>query len=231
MNYTEDIDKIISWNRAHAIVILISAIGSLVLQSTVLLGAVALMSFVYYAFSNLKSLSQIKPFGGYANWVTTVRFLILITYVFTWPTHSYLSLGIGMSAFVLLDIVDGWFARKFNHDTFFGQYFDMEIDALFVLLMCCYYFMTNQIGPWILVPGFMRYVYKVGIDLFPKEDFRESKKSYASIIAGTFFVILVLGLFVMPVMKIWILAIGSILIVFSFGISLFEYVKFKSEVV
>lgn len=230
MKIAEDINRISNWNRSHAGIVLVAAVLCLVNKNAIylLLGSAA--SICFFIFNNRDTLEKLKPFGGYANWVTGVRFVILMALMFCLQSLSFWQLGLGLLVFVSLDGVDGWLARKYNHSTVFGQYFDMELDALFVMMMCCYYYLFKEIDIWILIPGFMRYVYRIGIEIFPKENFIETKKKYASSIAGVFFTILIVALFVGHDIRLYGLAIGSFLIVLSFGISIVEYMRFDNLV-
>lgn len=227
MKRVENISGIEQWNSWHAVAMIIATVCSLYWKNLNFLVAFAVVSIPIFIFRNASTLATFKPFGGYANWVTGLRFLMLMSLTLFWSKLPDYTFAIGLILFVCLDGVDGWLARKYKHATTFGMYFDMELDALFVLMMCCYYYLFEEVGLWILIPGLLRYVYKVSIDLFPKENFKEKKQRYASTIAGIFFFLLLAGLFVKGGMREYGLAIGSALIIFSFGISTIEYIRFK----
>jgi len=182
-----------------------------------LIAAISLITFVF-------SQTSIK---GYANYITGFRFLMIV--VFSWYVDifpikwmfGYLTIA------VLLDVLDGYVARKYGETSVFGQYFDMEVDAFFVLLMCSYYYLYQGVPFWILIPGVLRYVYSLFLLIYPKPGFVEKKKSYAATIAGAFFVILLGGLLLNDWYQTGLLLIGSLLIVLSFTISFFEYSNYK----
>jgi phosphatidylglycerophosphate synthase len=181
------------------------------------------LSFASFIHQGSTILVKMKPLGGYANWVTGLRLVLILIgcFLFTYvPTAAIL---VVMLVAVLLDLVDGFMARKYGHVSFFGQYFDMEVDAFFVLVMCFYYYLFDGIAWWILIPGLLRYVFKIFTTLHPKEGFIETKKRYGSIIAGTFFAILLISIvFKIP----YLLLFGSMAIVLSFSVSIFEYLKY-----
>lgn len=58
-----------------------------------------------------------------------------------------------------LDGVDGFLARRFNLVSDFGARFDMEIDALLLLILSLLVWQTGQAGPWVLAIGLMRYAF------------------------------------------------------------------------
>lgn len=60
---------------------------------------------------------------------------------------------------LLLDGLDGWLARRENSASPFGARFDMEIDALFILVLGILVFQTGKVHAWVLLLGAMRYVF------------------------------------------------------------------------
>ena len=65
---------------------------------------------------------------------------------------------------LLLDGIDGWAARRGGLASHFGARFDMEIDALSVLVFTLLLLRTGQAGPWVLAIGLARYIF-VGVGL------------------------------------------------------------------
>lgn len=60
---------------------------------------------------------------------------------------------------LLLDGVDGWLARRGGWSSAFGARFDMETDALLVLLMAVLCLQLDKTGAWVLLSGAMRYLF------------------------------------------------------------------------
>jgi phosphatidylglycerophosphate synthase len=60
---------------------------------------------------------------------------------------------------LLLDGVDGWLARRGGSSSAFGARFDMETDALLVLLMALLCLQLGKAGAWVLLSGAMRYLF------------------------------------------------------------------------
>ena len=192
-------------------------------QKLELISLGALISFSSYIHQSSENLKRMKPLGGYANLVTGTRLILIVTasFLFSFVAKEWLLMLLVGS--VLLDFVDGYLARKYKQESTFGQFFDMEVDAFFVLLMCFYYYQYQEIGWWILIPGLMRYLFKVFTVIIPKDGFVESRKKYAATIAGIFFAILLICMvFDLP----YLLMLGSVAIIGSFSISLIEYVKY-----
>ena len=71
---------------------------------------------------------------------------------------AWLFFALALVAF-LLDGVDGWVARKRQECSHFGARFDMETDALFVLVLSLLVMNAGKAGPWILLSGLLRYLF------------------------------------------------------------------------
>lgn len=72
-----------------------------------------------------------------------------------------------VAAALSLDAVDGWLARRLRVASGFGARFDLEIDALLILILALLVWRTGAVGPWVLAIGLMRYVFVVASWLFP----------------------------------------------------------------
>jgi phosphatidylglycerophosphate synthase len=59
----------------------------------------------------------------------------------------------------VLDGVDGWLARRSGTTSAFGARFDMETDALLVLVLSVLAWQWGKAGAWVLLSGLMRYVF------------------------------------------------------------------------
>jgi len=132
-----------------------------------------------------------------------------------YPHLGSLELFAILGLVVTLDVVDGWLARRFNQQSVFGMYFDMETDALYVLLVCVYLYLQGMVGAWILIPGILRYVYRIFIFTISKPGFKEQKQRYAAVIAGSYFVILLLSVGWQNEIQHITLIVGSLAIVLS----------------
>lgn len=69
------------------------------------------------------------------------------------------SLAALVAAALSLDAVDGWLARRFRLTSEFGARFDLEIDALLILILALLVWQTGRVGPWVLGIGLMRYFF------------------------------------------------------------------------
>ena len=63
---------------------------------------------------------------------------------------------------VALDGVDGWLARRQRIASDFGARFDMEIDALLILVLAILVSQFEKAGAWVIVSGLLRYIFVGG---------------------------------------------------------------------
>jgi len=159
--------------------------------------AAGLFSFIIYWLLNVQHLKKLKPFAGYANLITLFRLLIVIFIGFfhNQLTHNFI---FSLALFsVILDGVDGYIARKFNQTTTFGEIFDKETDAFYVLIITSILYMQGLFGFWLIIIGYFRYFYGI-IVLLKKGLTRDSIRArFQTIMAGIFFVA-ILSPFILP---------------------------------
>jgi phosphatidylglycerophosphate synthase len=103
-----------------------------------------------------------RSFGA-ANSVTLVRAalaLLLAALVgeATTPALGWVLVAIGTVA-VALDGVDGALARRRDQASAFGARFDMETDALLILVLAVLVWQQGKAGVWILAAGLLRYLF------------------------------------------------------------------------
>ena len=71
------------------------------------------------------------------------------------------------STAALLDALDGPLARAHGATSEFGERFDMETDALMVLVLSLLVLRFGKAGPWILAAGLMRYAFVLAAKFWP----------------------------------------------------------------
>ena len=99
---------------------------------------------------------------GSANTVTLIRAalvcLLASLYGEHWSNNELLVACVAILA-LTLDGVDGWLARMTGSQSRFGARFDMETDALLVLVLSLLAWQSGKAGAWVLVAGLMRYAF------------------------------------------------------------------------
>lgn len=107
------------------------------------------------------------PYGllGWANRVTLARAALVALVAGALAVQAFVAaiwpwLAIAVLA-LLLDGVDGWVARRTRSASQFGARFDMELDALLIMLLCVGLWLES-LGSWVLLIGGMRYLFVAG---------------------------------------------------------------------
>lgn len=101
---------------------------------------------------------------GWPNRVTLARAVLVavLAGVLALPEivqrHGAVLAALALAALVL-DGLDGWTARLFDGATRFGARFDMEVDALLILVLSIAVALADRAGPWVLAIGGMRYAF------------------------------------------------------------------------
>jgi phosphatidylglycerophosphate synthase len=111
------------------------------------------------------------PAFGLANQVTIVRALLvaLVAGLIGEPhLPAYATAAAIVSAIVAaLDFADGWLARRTRMASAFGARFDMEVDALLILVLSVLAWQYGKAGAWIVLAGLLRYMFVAAGWLFP----------------------------------------------------------------
>lgn len=132
--------------------------------ATVFLGIVC----VTVAFRQRSGLSTSL---GAADWVTGVRALIVALVAGlvgeTAGGRMLTAATAGSVTVAALDGVDGWIARRAGAATPFGARFDMEVDALLILVLSVLCWQFGKAGGWVLVSGLMRYGFVAAGAIWP----------------------------------------------------------------
>jgi len=103
----------------------------------------------------------VATYFGVANQVTLLRAVLvalLCGFVAVPLSGVWLLFVTLLAAFAaLLDAADGWLARKRSLESEYGARFDMETDALFVLVLSVLVLQQHKAGVWVLICGLLRY--------------------------------------------------------------------------
>ena len=70
------------------------------------------------------------------------------------------AVAVGVAAAVeIFDGVDGWLARRGGLASAFGARFDMEVDALLIMVLAILAWQHGKAGTWVLLSGLLRYAF------------------------------------------------------------------------
>ena len=99
---------------------------------------------------------------GPADWVTGIRALLTALLAAMLIPDLVVNAGNAVviaSVAAALDGVDGWLARRTRTASAFGARFDMETDALLILVLSALVWKSGKAGAWVLASGLMRYAF------------------------------------------------------------------------
>ncbi|KQQ55060.1 MULTISPECIES: CDP-alcohol phosphatidyltransferase family protein [Rhizobium/Agrobacterium group] len=104
---------------------------------------------------------------GYANIVTAFRATLVcltgatvLCFESLHNADTVLWILVGVVALALsLDGIDGYLARRYHQESELGARFDMEVDALLILILSVAAAMLDKAGAWVLMIGLMRYAF------------------------------------------------------------------------
>jgi phosphatidylglycerophosphate synthase len=108
---------------------------------------------------------------GAANHMTLIRagLVALVAGLIGEPAVAPVAaVAVGVAAAVeIFDGVDGWLARRDGLASAFGARFDMEVDALLIMVLAILAWQHGQAGAWVLLSGLLRYGFVVAGWLAP----------------------------------------------------------------
>jgi phosphatidylglycerophosphate synthase len=106
-----------------------------------------------------------------ADWVTTARaalVALLAGLVGDAAAGTFASAATGTAIVAAsLDGVDGWLARRSGRANALGARFDMEVDALLILVLSILVWQLGKAGAWVLLSGLMRYAFVGAAAIWP----------------------------------------------------------------
>jgi len=106
--------------------------------------------------------------------------------------HTPVTTLVGLAIIALmLDGVDGWVARRTGTASALGARFDMEVDAVLLLVLSVY--IAGPIGGWVLAIGGMRYAFVVAIWALPWMRGTLPRRYWRKVVAATQGIVLMIG--------------------------------------
>lgn len=182
--------------------------------------------FTWYLVMTAQNIRPLPFIFGYANWVSIFRLICILIGFTLYQTLDDLSLLIIFGFAVLLDGLDGFLARKYNHQTKEGAILDMEIDALLVFILTSIHIENDRVHSWIIIPASLRFMFAWILLLFRRNQPPETlPKIVRATIAVIFFIALLIPFIYNSKTSNLIIDIAGGLIVISFGMSLVGRIK------
>lgn len=213
-------DRLSRWSFGHAVLMLWGTAISWVAHTLWVLPFFGAGSFLLLILVARPRWTAAGGFGP-ANAITAFRLggvLCLPLFFVTFNLMSVTAIG-----FVLLvaDALDGWLARRRNQSSEFGEYFDKETDAFFLLILCMLAALTQRLWPWILTLGLLRYIFVVIIHLFRPHLLKERRTSRARTVYGLVMVAMLASFLPYPVLYKPLAMMASVGLVLSFMVDFY----------
>lgn len=131
-----------------------------------------LAAIVYGYWTGVRFRTDRHDDFGWANRVTLARAVLVAVLggALAAPEiaerHGVILASMALAA-IALDGLDGWLARMIDGATRFGARFDMEVDALLILVLSVNVVLADRAGAWVLAIGGMRYAFILAGQLLP----------------------------------------------------------------
>lgn len=160
--------------------------------------------------------------GGVANTLTGFRWLAIATLCgFCLWIHPYAIFVLGILV-LIADGFDGYYARKYQTTSAFGDVFDKETDAFFVLTYGVIIVELDLAESWVMLPGLLRYLYVIVLSYVDKPP-SPTGKSFRRQFVGMWMMGTLLAPFVVgPIVYIPGLAVAIIMILYSFTLDFYS---------
>jgi uncharacterized protein (TIRG00374 family) len=204
-----------AWAYASALSVVLGALLALWFDAPSVLAVIAALCFFVFVAQARRSWTPQGRFG-LANVVTTSRLVITLWFLLAFASQpGWLLAGVALAS-LLLDLVDGWLARRAGLSSEFGALFDMETDALFVLTLALVLFSRGVAGPWVIVAGLWRYLYVLAPACITATGVEDKRSRYGRSLYVLMMTCFVVALAAPPSAGWWLSLIGTIAVSISF---------------
>ena len=178
--------NLLRWSEGNAAAIAAVTLATAAGLPLWLLPSCGLLSFSLLVYRCRRRWTPTGRFG-LANTVSLLRLCGM--FVLPWLAPRQIVYW-GLILFAM-DGVDGWMARRSGLAGEFGEFIDKESDAFFMLTLCLLlYRLPEGFGPWILLPGLLRYLFVLFVKFARPPELKEQRTTKAGWIS--FFMMLTL---------------------------------------
>jgi phosphatidylglycerophosphate synthase len=162
---------------------------------------------------------------GAANAVTLLRLVLVLALAVVFHGGAGEVWAGVLVAVLSLDALDGYLARRSGDASAFGSHFDMETDALIVLLAGLELVLRERVGPWVLVGGALRYLYVIVLWCLPSDLGEHPRSSFGRWAFFGSFVGLTVPFVLEGPLGTAFAVVGTLMVSASFGISFMHWAE------
>lgn len=210
--------QLIRWSEWHAVLMLVVIDLAWAKQPLVLAAGLAALSFALLLLLCRNAWTPTRAFGA-ANAITLLRTLATLTLVAFPSLGTVITISLALVV-LLLDGLDGWIARQSGMCSEFGEYFDKETDAFFMLALCLILFRDGHLGAWVLLLGGFRYVFVLFLKFAQPPQLKESATRFGKFIGVFVLGVLLFCLLPVPQLCTPLAVLATLALIYSFALSL-----------
>jgi phosphatidylglycerophosphate synthase len=155
-----------AWSRGHAVAMLVACALAMLLERAWPVSLLALGTVAVLLLAHRGAYTPGGRFGA-ANAVTAARLALALIVGLAPADVPGPMMAAALTLVWALDGLDGWLARRDGLASTFGATFDMETDALLVLIADVQLWQRGRFGAWVLITGLLRYTYVLALALRP----------------------------------------------------------------
>ena len=135
-------------------------------------------------------------------------------------SHSGLMLGLIALVALVLDGVDGWWARHYGQMSAAGARFDMETDAALILVLSVALWLIDRVGAWVLLMGLMRYAFVAASGVWPwlRGELPVSYRRKVICVVQISVLLLVMPAWLSDTQSAWLVLTGLVFLIYSFAV-------------
>jgi phosphatidylglycerophosphate synthase len=167
--------ELLRWSAGHAAAMTCVTLATAAGLPLGLLSWCGVLSFSLLLYRCRRRWTPGDRFGP-ANAVTLLRLsgMFVLPWLAPWQIVFW---GLILLA---MDALDGWIARRTGLAGEFGEFIDKESDAFFTLMLCLLlYRLPEGYGPWILLPGLLRYLFVLYVSFSSPPEPKEPRSAKA----------------------------------------------------
>ena len=218
-----------AWMNLHAVALLMAIAVTVAIESSIVIVITTCGSFYYFLARCSPERTKGSGIKQIGNWLTGVRLILILMVIILMHEFSPFLIFALFATNVLLDVADGFAARKMGQASYFGAVFDQEVDAVFVICAGLFFYFVSGFALWVLIPGILRCVFRITVWMCKAAEFEEKRRPLLASLAGLNFLLLTVAVILPPGAQFGILVLSTGLFIVSFSVSFREILRTSDD--